>query len=158
LREKGIEVVLSGGAAVSFYSKDQYVSKDVDLVCVFFPKRTKIIGLMAGKGFHEEGLYFKHPDTQFIVEFPTGPLAVGEEPVNQINQYSLSTGDLRIISPTDCVKDRLLGFFHWDDRQCLSQAVLVTQLNEIDIKEVERWAKGEGTPEKLNEYLYSIES
>jgi hypothetical protein len=32
LREKGIDVVLSGGAAVSFYTKNKYVSKDLDFI------------------------------------------------------------------------------------------------------------------------------
>ncbi len=32
LQKAGIKVVLSGGAAVSIYSKRKYVSKDLDLV------------------------------------------------------------------------------------------------------------------------------
>ena len=55
-----------------------------------------------------------------------------------------STGVLRMLSPTECVKDRLAGYYHWDDRQCLVQAVLVAQANQIDIEEVARWSKGEG--------------
>ncbi len=45
-----------------------------------------------------------------FVEFPPGPLAVGVEPVKQVNELKFSTGMLRIISPTDCVKDRLAGY------------------------------------------------
>jgi len=95
-------------------------------------------------GFNEEGRHFIHPDTQFFVEFPPGPLAVGVEPVKQVDELKLSTGILRIISPTDCVKDRLLGYYHWDDQQCLVQAMLVIQTNRIDIEEIERWSKAEG--------------
>ena len=32
LRKKGIDVVLSGGVAVSYYSNNQYISKDLDLI------------------------------------------------------------------------------------------------------------------------------
>ena len=42
LREDGIEVVLSGGATVSFYSSNKYVSKDVDLINVRFAKRSMV--------------------------------------------------------------------------------------------------------------------
>jgi len=56
---------------------------------------------------------------------------------------------LKIISPTDCVKDRLAGYYHWDDLQCLEQAVLVAQVNRIDLEEIERWSGGE---EKLDEF------
>jgi len=35
--------------------------------------------------FMPENRYFKHPDTDLLVEFPSGPLAVGKEPVGVIN-------------------------------------------------------------------------
>jgi len=42
LREEKIQVVLSGGSAVSFYSGNQYVSKDLDLINTNFARRSKI--------------------------------------------------------------------------------------------------------------------
>jgi hypothetical protein len=42
LLEKGIYVVLSGGACVSIYSSNKYVSMDLDLVNVRFAKRQHI--------------------------------------------------------------------------------------------------------------------
>ena len=38
LQKAGIEVVLSGGSALSFYSSDKYVSKDLDLINANFGK------------------------------------------------------------------------------------------------------------------------
>lgn len=38
LQIDGISVVLSGGSAVSFYSSDKYVSKDLDLINTNFNK------------------------------------------------------------------------------------------------------------------------
>ena len=149
LREKGIDVVLSGGASVSIYSNNRYVSWDLDLVNPYFVKRRALREIMQGLGFHEEGRHFEHPDIQFFVEFPPGPLAVGVEPVKQVNEIKFSTGILRIISPTDCVKDRLAAYYHWDDLQCLEQAVLVARANKIDLAEIERWSEGEG---KLDEF------
>ena len=35
LRERGIEVVLSGGACVSIYSNGKYVSSDLDLIDIY---------------------------------------------------------------------------------------------------------------------------
>ena len=150
LREKGFDVVLSGGAAVSIYSSNRYVSLDLDLVNPYFAKRRALRETMREIGFYEEGRHFTHPDTEFFVEFPPGPLAVGVEPVKQVNELTLSTGMLRIISPTDCVKDRLACYYHWDDLQCLEQAVLVAQANRIDLAEIERWSEGEG---KLDEFI-----
>jgi hypothetical protein len=110
LLEKGIYVVLSGGACVSIYSSNKYVSMDLDLVNVRFAKRQDIRSAIQEIGFQEEGRHFKHPDTELLIEFPPGPLAVGEEPVKKVDEHKLPTGILRIISPTDCVKDRLAGY------------------------------------------------
>lgn len=55
LREKGIEVVLSGGAAVAIYSNNKYVSKDLDLVNIYGVNRRKIRGVMTAMGFYEKG-------------------------------------------------------------------------------------------------------
>ena len=146
---KGIYVVLSGGACVSIYSSNKYVSMDLDLVNVRFAKRQDIRSAIQEIGFQEEGRHFRHPDTELFVEFPPGPLAVGEEPVKKVDEHKLSTGILRIISPTDCVKDRLAGYYHWNDLQCLEQASLVAEAIDIDLKEIERWSKVEG---KLGEF------
>jgi len=78
------------------------------------------------------------------VEFPEGPLSVGEEPVKAIDEFELSTGILRVISATDCVKDRLCAFYFWNDRQGLAQAVLVAKSQVVDLKEIRRWSKAEG--------------
>jgi len=95
-------------------------------------------------GFAEQGRHFAHPATRFIVEFPDGPLSVGEEPVKEIVEVEFETGLLRVISATDCVKDRLCAYYFWNDQQGLAQALLVSQNNKVDVKEIERWSKVEG--------------
>jgi hypothetical protein len=144
LREHGIDVVLSGGAAVSIYSNNKYISLDLDFVNVLFVKRSKLREAMMEIGFYEEQRYYKHPDTKYIVEFPPGPLTIGEEPVRQVDDIKFSTGLLRVISPTDCVKDRLTGYYHWGDRQSLFQAVLVARGQDVDLEEISRWSQAEG--------------
>jgi len=89
-------------------------------------------------GFQEKGRYFVNPDTKFFVEFPDGPLSVGEEPVREISEYKMSTGILRVLSPTDCVKDRLCAFYFWNDQQGLTQAVLVAKSQSVDLKEIKK--------------------
>ena len=151
LAKVGIEVVLSGGASVSVYSNGEYVSKDLDMVNVNSARRPAITKAMNEIGFAEEGRYFIHPESRFLVEFPPGPLAVGAEPVKSVQQITLSTGSLRIVSPTDCVKDRLAHYFHWHDRQCLAQAILVAQKHPIDLREVARWSKSEGMEDQFRQ-------
>jgi hypothetical protein len=149
LRERGIDVVLSGGACVSIYSENKYVSMDLDIINTQFANRSEIRTVMQEIGFREEGRHFTHPETDFFVEFPAGPLAVGEEPVKEVHEIVLDTGTLRMISATDCVKDRLAAYYHWNDAQCLEQATLVAGAKKIDLAEVERWSEVEG---KVDEF------
>ena len=144
LQAEEIDAVLSGGSAVSFYSSDKYISKDLDLINTNFAKRSKIKSVMEKLRFHEQGRYFVNPETQFFVEFPDGPLSVGDEPVKEISEFELATGTLRIVSATDCVKDRLCAFYFWNDQQGLAQAVLVTESQNVDLREIRRWSKTEG--------------
>jgi hypothetical protein len=148
---KSIYVVLSGGSTVSFYSENKYVSQDLDLVNVHSAKRRLIREAMQEIGFIEKGRYFKHPESNFIVEFPAGPLAVGKEAVNSITEFLLATGTLIVISPTDCVKDRLAAYYHWGDRQCLSQAILVANLQKVNLEEIKRWSTAEGMLKEFTE-------
>jgi hypothetical protein len=151
LKSRGIDVVLSGGSCVSIYSHGKYVSLDLDFVNISFTKRKHIIRAMESLGFLEEDRFFKHPETDILVEFPAGPLGVGEEPVKQIDEIDTGTGVLRIISPTDCVKDRLTWYYHDNDTECLEQAVLVAKNRVIDLDEIQRWSEGEGKGKEFQE-------
>ena len=149
LRRSRIEVVLSGGAAVGIYSNGEYVSEDIDFVNALFAGRDKINKAMEEIGFTPFGRHFEHPDSKHIVEFPPGPLHLGDGKVENISELKFDTGVLRIISPTDCIKDRLAHFYHWGDRQCLAQAIIVASKHKINLNEVREWSKSEG---KLDEF------
>lgn len=149
-RRRNINVVLSGGSCVSIYSAEKYVSIDLDFVNAGFAKRSAIREAMQSLGFSEEKRYFRHPDTALLIEFPPGPLGVGEEPVKQIVEITTDTGVVRIISATDCVKDRLTWYYHDNDTECLEQAVLVAASNDVDLGEIERWSGAEGRGEAFD--------
>lgn len=157
LGSKGIDVVLSGGAVVAIYTSGKYVSRDLDLVNRYSAKRSTIKGAMEELGFHEVGRHFEHPDSEFYVEFPPGPLSLGEENVIRIDELEMETGILRVISPTDCVKDRLAWYYHDGDRQCLLQAILVSKDHQIDFGEIRKWSEGEGKLEEFEEIRAQLE-
>jgi hypothetical protein len=144
LNNHGINVVLSGGACVAYYSKGKYVSMDLDFVNAGFTRRNKITKVMLEIGFKEDNRYFRHPDTKYLIEFPPGPLGVGDEQVHEVREIKTRAGTFKIISPTDCVKDRLAGYYHWDDLPCLEQAILVAKANRVDLTEIEKWSTREG--------------
>ena len=154
LRSRGIDVVLSGGAVVAIYSSGKYVSGDLDFVNRYGIKRSTIIAAMKELGFTEVGRHFEHPDTEFFVEFPPGPLAIGESYNIELHELELETGRLVLISPTECVKDRLAWFYHTGDNQSLLHATLVARIHPVDLEEIKDWSKGE---EKLEEYEMFLE-
>jgi hypothetical protein len=68
-------------------------------------------------------------------------------------EMKLNTGNLSLLSPTDSAKDRLTGYFYGNDNQCLEQAVMICQLNKVEMKNINEWAKHEGQTEKFNDFL-----
>jgi hypothetical protein len=158
LQARGIEVVLTGGGCVAIYSENRYTSFDLDFVGGRGAERRRIQAALRELGFTEKARYFSHPDTHYLVEFPSGPLAVGDEPVKEIVEREFSTGKLRLLSATDCVKDRLAGYFHWRDLQCLEQAALVATANIVDLDELERWSRHEGMLEEFTRIRHRLVS
>lgn len=149
LRNSELYVVLSGGAAVGIYSDGEYVSGDIDFVNAGFANWKTIEKSMGNLGFFSKGRHFEHPKSDHIVEFPPGPLQFGDGSVKNISELVFDTGRLQIISPTDCIKDRLAHFYHWGDRQCLKQALLVASKHSVNLRELQEWSKSEG---KLDEF------
>jgi hypothetical protein len=152
----GITVVLSGGAAVSIYTRNKYVSRDVDLVNVNLVERAKIRAAMRLVGFRERSRYFVHPDSPYLVEFPAGPLAIDDQPVTAFSEIRYTTGTLRVITPTDCVKDRLAAFYFWNDQQALSQAVMVARARRVNKSQIRRWSLDADMLDKYQEFLRKL--
>lgn len=153
LIKNGIDVVLSGGACVTIYTKNKFMSYDLDFVLVSSDKQKDAKHLLTDIGFYEEDRYFKHSGTDFFLDFISPPLSVGQEPVREISEIKKRGRVLKLLSPTDCVKDRLAAFYHWTDRQSLEQAVLVCKEIEVDLKEVERWSINEGMSDKYEQFI-----
>lgn len=149
----GIEVVLSGGAAVAIYTDNRYQSRDIDLIETGLATHSQIQRAMRALGFQGVGRHFEHPDSTWLVEFPGGPPYVGREPIGRVREITFTTGKLRLISPTDSVKDRLSAYFHWHDRQSLDQARLVAESQDVDIEELRVWSAKEGMEREFEEVV-----
>ena len=145
----GVTITLTGGACVAIWSNGKYVSHDLDFVEEGPVPRRKIRNVLTRLGFKEKGRHFTHSHTKFFVEFPTGPLMVGGQRIEEISERQTPAGRLRLLLPTDCVKDGLAAFFHWNDRQALEQALLVAQAQKIDLADVRRWSRAERNDEKF---------
>lgn len=150
---RGIQVVLVG---VSVYSENRYQTSDLDFVERYHTQRQQLRVALAEIGFAEKNSCFLHPEAKWFLEFPTGPLAVGDSPIEELGEVPTEQGVLVLLTPTDCVKDRLSAYFHWRDRQALDQAVWVAQHQRVDIEAVRQWSEQEGMPEKFGHFLAAL--
>lgn len=156
LEGHGIEVVLSGGAVVSIYTDNAYESFDLDFIQTGLTR--KVAPIMKEIGFHKEARYWKNPNTRFWVEFPAGPVQVGDDIVRVFAKRSTSYGDLRLLTPTDCVMDRLAGYYHWNDLQSLDQAVAVARRHKVDRRRVEEWSNRERAADRFRDFLARLQN
>lgn len=156
LKSSGIHVVLVGGACVSIYSENRYQSSDLDFVT--YEELKPIEKALSKIGFKRIGRQFSRPDCPYLIDFVNPPIAVGHEAIHEFSTLKTSTGSLRLLSPTDCVKDRLASFFHWNDLQALEQSLMVAENHSIDLKDLKHWAKKEGFESKCNEFLKKLKN
>ena len=151
LERQGISAVLSGGAAVSIYSDNEYESGDLDFVTS--ADMCRLDEAMRELGFQRRSdRHFEHVECDFFVEFPPGPVMVGNEHLRVFAELSAAGGVVRMLTPTQCVKDRLAAFYHWNDRQCLDQAVMVARRHKVDFADIESWSRDEQHAERYAEF------
>ena len=104
LERQKITATLSGGAAVSIYSDNQYLSEDLDFVTIALAKQLKVA--LEPLGFEHTGRprmsVFEHPRTRWYLEFPPAPISFGGTFVDPSKCALIITdvGNLRIITPT----------------------------------------------------------
>ena len=110
LEGEGISSVLVGGAVVSIYTEGLYRSGDLDLVPDDFG-RPRLEEALRRIGFlPTKSRYYKHPECPHLfLEFPRGPVEIGQEFPVIPDEIELGGRTLHLLSPTDSVKDRLAG-------------------------------------------------
>lgn len=104
-------------------------------------------------GYYPKGRTLVCDSTPISLDFPKGPLAVGEESIQAWRTISRGGKLLHVIRPEDSVKDRLSAFFYWKDRSGLNQAIAVARATDCELAEIEAWAIQEGESDKYQEFL-----
>ena|SRR3990167_2058672 len=156
LAEHGIESVLVGGACVSIYSHNHYQSYDLDYVT--YEDMKKVMQILGELNFQVDGKYFSHPDCKYFIEFVSPPVSIGNEPILHFEYHQTPLGTIKMLTPTDSVKDRIASFYHWNDRQSLEQAIAICKEipKKINIHEIKRWSTKENHSEKFKIFLKEL--
>jgi len=155
LTAAGITAVLSGGAAVQIYSSGLYVSRDLDFVSSASHREIEVV--LRELGFERQsGRHFVHASCPYTLEFPPWPLAIGRELIREWATHPVGSSSIQILTPTQCVMDRLAAFYHWRDRQALDQAVAVASVHPVDLDEIRRWSVVEGQEPAHQEFARAL--
>lgn len=157
LKKRGIDTILVGGAVVSIYSDGAYKSGDLDFVLSSMfvknlPETMGEIGFRRGSGRH-----YIHPDCKHLyIEFPSSFLEIGED--NNIKPHEVESEGvkIKILSPTDCVKDRLASYIHFRARECLDQAVMVAKKHPVKLASIKRWCLNERAEEAYKDFVAKL--
>ena len=164
LEGEEIRSILVGGAVVAIYTEGLYRSGDLDMVPDEIG-RQRLEAVLAGIGFEPtKSRYYKHPACPHLfLEFPRGPVEIGEQFPVVPDEIEVEGRTLRLLSPTDSVKDRLAGYIHWKSRANFDQALLICgrQQGRVDLESVRAWCEAEGglaAFEELSRQLSEAES
>jgi hypothetical protein len=88
LRQDGIDTVLVGGACVSIYSQNRYMSYDLDYIT--YEDKSKVAKSLEKIGFREKNQCFYHQLCRFFIEFVPPPAAVGRQPIYEFEEMTTS--------------------------------------------------------------------
>jgi hypothetical protein len=150
LERAGIIAPLSGGAAIAIYTDNRYLTKDLDFVTSARAKALTAVLEPLGFKASSDGRHFTHEPSGWLVEFPPGPLAFGDTVLGNVDFPVLETeyGQVRVITPTLALMDRLAAYFHWNRQRPLrDQARVLVQtldpLGRIDWDALYQWAERE---------------
>lgn len=154
LERHGILAVLTGGSAATVYAPEYYTSLDADFVLTKFSDRTELDKAMNELGYipaDSLGMY-RHPQSHFTIDFPKGPLAVGGDYISESAILEKDNLRLRVLTITDCIRDRLAAFYHWNDLTALNAAVGVAKTHRVnvDFERLKTWTERESGSLQLN--------
>jgi hypothetical protein len=145
LRGDGLDAILVGGAVVAIYTDDFYQSGDADFVST--AETSEITKSLSAAGFSRltpSNKAFRHPDSELTVEFPARFVFIGGEAQTQSSTTEIGGVKLRLLSPTQSVMDRLMGYVAWKDASGLDQAEMICERHPVSSERVLRWLEREG--------------
>ena len=158
LRTHGIDTVLTGGACVSLYTGNRYESYDLDFVNISEAPTARIQAALLQIGFAPEGRIYVNSKVKYSIDILNPPLSIGAEKITATNTIAVKKMQLKLLTRTDSVRDRLAAFYFWNDLQALEQAVMVARDNEVNLAGIRRWSKKEKESEKFKLFKKKLHS
>ncbi len=156
LRRAKIRAVLSGGACASLYTQGSYVSVDADFILIEPCEQEDLDRALASLGFRRMRDRYVHLRLPFFIEFPRGPLGIGED--SRIRPVWIRRRNRRVLtlSATDSCRDRLAAFYHWNDLQSLAAAAEIASRNRVSYAKIRGWSRKEGHLRGYEQFISEV--
>lgn len=154
LENAGIVAVLTGGSAATYYVPTVYQSRDADFILRYDVGLQDVVPVLEAIGFRPgKSRDFEHPNVQYTVEFPRGPLAIGSDLVTSWASERRGDQILHVLTPTDVVRDRFLHYYAWSDLSAYSAALSIADAmrDRVDWGLFEAWARREAEADRRYE-------
>ena len=155
LDRAGATAVLTGGGAATLYAPEAIQSFDLDFVLTLQRSKGAPVQALEALGYRRTGHHYTHSANPFLLEFPAGPLAIGDELITAWNTLREDDRLLHVLSPTDSCRDRLAAFYHFHDQSSLEStlAIHAAQSERVDLERIRRWSVEEGAAGRFEEFL-----
>jgi len=153
LEAGGHGAALTGGACAAYYSGAN-PPECIELAVSDFSV-DDIEGIMARLGFRPNGhRSFSSGSCRYSIALTPMPVSIGDDPVGSFASVRTAAGALKLLTPTDCVRQRLSMYYRWGDRKGLEEAVRVArrQRSKVDMESVRRWSEWEWASDKFSEF------
>lgn len=122
LKERGIDVVVVGGSAITAHVPNVYTSMDIDFAVTTGIDRRKISRALSDIGFHSRGRVFANPETVFVLDFVTDTPYIDQRAVSEFVEIQTRAGNFKVFCLEDAIADRVAAFIHWSDSESLDVA------------------------------------
>lgn len=152
LKSQNIESVLVGGGVATIYSQGQYMSGDLDFVMGWGNNHKQIQKALEEIGFFRTGTIYRHPQTTYSLDFSSPPVDIGHGNDPEINEEVFEGQRIQILNPTECIKDRLNKYVHFNDQSAMQAALAVADKTPFDLQKVQKFCKENNFAEAFEEF------
>jgi len=112
---------------------------------------------MRAIGFNRTGLYtYEGRKSPLDVIFSPPPLAVGDDMIRNVDEIKVRGGSIKLLTPTDCTRQRLSMYYRWGDHEAFGEAVEMALQYEVDMDLIKRWSDWEWCADRYEEFAEEL--
>ena len=156
LVQAGYDPVLTGRACAAVYVGSKVAARALDFVLKEY-EVPELADTMRAIGFNRTGLYtYEGRRCPLDVIFSPPPLAVGDDMVRGVDEIKVRGGAIKLLTPTDCTRQRLSMYYRWGDMDAFEEAVEMALAFDVDMDLIKKWSDWEWCSDRYEEFIEEL--